>query len=335
MQFWKIDESTKLADLGALVGSRNVDQVLQYNEIPRTPNIGQAFSNICEQAISSATQNVDKSRKRSLLGTFTTDSDVFETAALSSEADWKLISAMNTFPMHIKFPESIKVPDSTRILGNGQGVAPIILTKALEMLETTGKISPNIFSEYDSNVAGTIITTSASLANNVFECFRIPWGEIRLYSDVDEDYVDFPVYPESVSDNRKANFTEMPDLLYQYEPWYIYTSSGPRVNTYVFDFHRDMWNGNHNLGGANRLIRFCESQCYPEYNGSAVNFPTVTLYVHGQILIRGVLTDVSPDWDGPIGHDGWYLHCKLSLTINEVAQEPLNHSSIQKKGVIG
>lgn len=335
MQFWKIDKSTRLSDLGALVGSRNVDQVLHYNELPRTPNIGRALADLCDTTISEATGPVDKSRKRTVLSSFTGDSDVFETAALSSEDDWKLISAKNTFPMHIKLPELIPVPDSTSILGNGVGVSSVVFTKALEMLESTGKISPSVFGEYNSNVAGTIMAASAALSTNVFGEFHIPWGDIRLYSSIGDEYVDFPVYPESVSDSRKANFTEMPELLYQYEPWYIYTSSGPRSNTYLFDFHRDMWNGDHNLGGANKLIRFCESQCFPEYRGSAVDYPIVTLYVHGQVLISGVLVDVSPEWDGPIGHDGWYLHCKLSLTFNEVSQEPLNHTTMKRKGVIG
>lgn len=338
MQFWQIDETTKLTELTQLVGSRNVDQVLHYNGLARTPDIGKAYSKLCEDAINELPDNIGWQRKSSLLSAFVGDSDVFETAALASESTWKLLSSKNTFPMCIKFPELIPVPDSSRILGNKQGVSANIYKKTLECLSNIPHtVDPNIFNEYSSTRASNLIFSGSSkdYTASVFEWAKLPWGDIRLYSNLDDDYVDFPVYPESVSDGRKANYNEMPELIYQYEPWYIYHSSGPRVCNYSFDFHRDMWNGDHNKGGANQLIRFCEAQCYPSYHGSAVNTATVTLYVKGQILITGVLTDVQVEWDGPIGHDGWYLHCKLTLTINEVSNRALNHNVVKNLGVIG
>lgn len=338
MQFWKITESTRLSDLSNLVGSRNVDQVLHYNDIQRAPNLGQVFKAACDAAIDATPDNIDYQRKITILNGFAGDYDVFETAALSSEDTWKLLSKKNTFPMYLVLPETIVVPDSRDIMGNGQGVPALVFKQAMDMLKNEPHvIDPNIFNNYSSTVASKLIDAGVSTARPamVFQSFNIPWGDVRLYSSLDDDYVDFPVYPEQVSDGRKANYTEMPDLLYQYEPWEIYSSSGPRTVTYQFDFHRDMWNGDHNLGGANHLIRFCQAQCYPEFTGSSVNTAIVTLYVKGSTLISGVLTDVSTDWDGPIGHDGWYLHCKLSLTITEVASRPLNHTVIKNMGVIG
>ena len=127
----------------------------------------------------------------------------------------------------------------------------------------------------------------------------------------------------------------MPDLLYQYEPWQLYNSSGPRTNTYLFHFHRDMWTGDHRDGKANELIRYCEANCYPEFNGSAVNVPTVTLYIAGSPLIHGVMTQVDTTWDGPIGLDGYYLNCELSITITEVSETALNYNVIKGKSLIG
>jgi len=340
MQFWRIDSSTKLSELSALVGSRNVDQVLHYNGIERAPNFGQKFEEMCNSTIASITEPVDYQRKQSVLNTFAGDYDVFEEAALSSATNWKLLSAKNTFPMCVKLPDTIVVPDSTRILGNGQSVPPKVFRQAMDMLKNVPHtIDPTIFNDYSTVLSRRLIDANSSklfYGCEAFSGFNIPWGDIRLYSSLDPDeFADFPVYPETVTDGRKANLQEMPDLLYQYEPWYVYSTSGPRTNTYSFDFHRDMWNGNHNMNGANQLIRFCEAQCYPEYVGSSVNYPTVTLMVKGQILITGVMTDVSVDWDGPIGHDGWYLHCKLSLTITEVSNRPLNHAVVKFMGVIG
>lgn len=60
-----------------------------------------------------------------------------------------------------------------------------------------------------------------------------------------------------------------------------------------------------------------------------------TLYVHGNKLISGVITDVSTDWDGPIADDGWYLHVKLAITITEASNEPLSYDAVKSKPLIG
>ena len=127
----------------------------------------------------------------------------------------------------------------------------------------------------------------------------------------------------------------MPDLLYQYEPWQVYDSSGPRSNTYTIEAHRDMWTGDHRDGKANEMIRFFESNLYARYSGSSVITPLVTLYVAGSSLITGVMTDCSVTWDGPIGLDGWYLHFKMNFTIVEVSQTALNYDTIKKMPLIG
>ena len=96
-----------------------------------------------------------------------------------------------------------------------------------------------------------------------------------------------------------------------------------------------MWTGDHRDGKANELIRICEANCYPEFNGSMVNTSTVTLYVKGNALISGVLVDVHKTWDGPIGLDGWYLMCNLSLEIIEVSPTALNYNVVKNKPLIG
>ena len=40
-------------------------------------------------------------------------------------------------------------------------------------------------------------------------------------------------------------------------------------------------------------------------------------------------------WDGPIGLDGWYLHCELQISITEVSTSPLNYSVVKQKPLIG
>ena len=144
----------------------------------------------------------------------------------------------------------------------------------------------------------------------------------------------FPVYPEGFEDGYVANYEEMPEMLYQYEPWKVYKSSGPREITFTFEFHRDMWTGDHRDEHANALVRGCQANCFPEYDGSLVNVPLVTLYMHGQNLITGVMTTCKVNWKGPIGLDGFYLMCELTIGITEVSPTPLNYTTVRNKRLI-
>lgn len=334
MQFLQIAKDEKLKTLIDKVGSRNVDSILHINNVPRTPNIGKSFYDTCKNVMDTE-KDVTWQRKVTVLNTMTDDSDVFEHAALLGQSAWKVLSSINTFPGMLKIPESVVLPSSVDVLGNSQSIGNRIYRMAMRDLETPPhSIDPSIFNEYSSIKPSRIIDNVVEY-NPTFQWFRIPWGEVTLYSSLSNTAMDFPVFPEEVSDSVKANYTTMPDILYQYEPWQLYTGSGPRVNTYEFAFHRDMWTGDHTDGKANELIRFCMANCYPEYNGSAVNTSTVSLYIHGDCLISGILTDVTVDWDGPLGHDMWYLNCKVALTITEVSKQALNYDVVRKKPLIG
>ena len=63
--------------------------------------------------------------------------------------------------------------------------------------------------------------------------------------------------------------------------------------------------------------------------------PTVKLYIAGQLFVSGVLTKTRVNWSGPIGQDNFYLEFKLSLTIQEVSETPLNIDKVSKFGLIG
>lgn len=339
MQLLEITKQTKLADLVKLVGARNVEQMLAINGLKRVPNIGQAFYDECypstgyaNSVTSSGTQFWQK--QAAILNKFCGDSDIFEKAALCSKDEWNIIAKLETLPMHLKVPESIKLPDSEMVLGNGVGVAKDIYSSAMSMLASPShEIDPVIFNKYTSTANYNVVDRGST--PSLFYEFHLPWGEVSLYDSIADEAVNFPVYPEEFENGAVANYTTMPDLLYQYEPWQIYQSSGPRQNKFTFKFHRDMWTGDHRDGMANKLIRFCEAACYPQFNGSAVNVPSVSMYVAGSNLITGVMTECSTAWDGPIGLDGWYLHCTLTISITEVSPQPLNHDAVRDKPLIG
>ena len=336
MQFLSIDKHTTLSDVSNAVGTRNVDTVLTTNGLTRSPNIGQQFEDKCKQIARTVVETITPKRKITLLNTLTSDSQAYEKACLMSENEWKVFSTLNTFQGTLKIPETINMSSSANVIGSNQPISTNIYNKTMKQLQTTGVIDAVLFSDYSSRLGGSSINLgNVGIANDVWQAFRIPWGEVKLYSSLADDSIDFPVYPEEMEYSRGANYTEMTETLFQYEPWYIYESSGPREQTITFKFHRDMWSGDHRDGKANDLIRFCEACCYPDYNGAAVNTSSVTLYIKGAPHITGIMKTVTPHWSGPIGLDGWYLVCELSIVIAEVASVPLSFSTVRKMNVIG
>lgn len=334
MQYLIINENARLSDIANIVGDRNVEAILAANNLNRVPNIGQVLNQTYQSILSNASE-VDPQRKSTLLNSFSSDSDIFEYAALLDEAGWKILSTIDAFQNTLKIPETIVLPDMTEVLGNGIHISTEIYKSVMNMLSSPPySIDPGVFNEYSTirNVRPTGEDKSYGPTTN---WFPLPWGKITLYSSLSNQSIDFPVYPEEMQDGRVANYTTMPDMLYQYEPWYLYESSGPRSNTYTFNMHRDMFTGDHRDGRANELIRFCEANCFPNYSGAAVVTPTVTLYIMGQPLISGILTECRTKWDGPIGLDGWYLHFTLELTITEISKEALSYSTVRQKPLIG
>ena len=335
MQYLQVKDDIRLSELSDIVGSRNVEYILSANNLEWAPDIGKQFQEIQRSAIENS-NSISYQRKSTILNTLTASSDVFEVAALLSESGWKILSALNTIPNTLRIPETIKLPKSVDILGNGEPVGRSTYEIAMrDLANPPHTIDPSIFNEYSTIKPSQIVDSGLQESSDTFQYFKIPWGDITLYSSIADDSIDFPVYPEELSDKRQANYNTMPDLLYQYEPWYVYNSSGPRQNTYTFIFHRQMWTGNENDGKANELIRFCQANCYPNFNGSAVNVPEVDLYFKGNTLIHGIMNDVSVKFDGPILSDGWYAHCELALTITEISNQSLNYNTVMNLPLIG
>ena len=335
MQFLKIDSSTTLYDLSERVGFRNVDNVLNLNSLQRTPDIGAEFGRKVEDIVQRI-PIVSFQKKKSILNTFTSDADIFESVALQDDDGWKLLDSVGTMPQYIRIPETITIQDSIDVLGGtGIPISKNVYDKSMKYLTNNTNIDPIIFNEYSSR-DGAVMTDSY-ISGNAIQWFNLPWGKITLHSSLNDKSIDFPVYPEGFSDSKSANYDTMPDMLYQYEPWYTYKGSGPRTIPFDFNIHRDMWSGDHRDGKASELIRFCEANCFPRYNGAAVQTPIVTLYLAGEKCISGIMTNCKTDWDkdSPIGLDGMYLHFTLSITITEISEEPLNYDSIQLKGLIG
>lgn len=340
MQFLKIDKDMQLSDLQSIVGAQNLDSVLALNGLKRAPNIGEQFyavTNTASQFPVADTEDGVIQRKLTLLNRYSGDADIFETVATLDESGWRVLSNTGTLPGMLKLPDYMKLPNTTDTVGNDIGVSKSVYNDTVKVISEGGQVDSSSLGFYDWYRAIPVSKGGGTISGPAFHWFNIPFGEVTLYSSLAGESMDFPCYPSDISDGYRANYDTMPDILYQYEPWQVYKGSGPRTSTISFDIHRDMWSGNHLDGKCAELLRFCEANCYAEYNGAAVNTAVVTLYIHGQAFISGIMTDVTPSWDGdsPIGLDGFYLHLKLSITITEVATERLNYSTVRGKGLIG
>lgn len=339
MQYLKITKDTTLSSLSSIVGERNVDYVLNANGLSRSVNVGKQFASRNAEILASSPTDVDYQTKIQILNQFVGDSDIYEKAALCTEDEWKLLSAANYFADAIRIPIEVQLPESEDIIGNHEPILDKIYTACMSGLKgESHTIDPGIFAEYSTSTSNSYFSVTSSGESNsqeFLEWFLIPWGAVCLYSSLGDELLYFPVYPEIIDDGVSANYEEMSEMLYQYEPWKVYKSSGPREITFSFKFHRDMWTGDHRDGNANALIRSCEANCYPKYNGSLVNTSLVTLYLEGENFITGVMTSCKKHWDGPIGLDGYYLMCELTFTIVEVSPQALNYDTVKEKGLIG
>lgn len=340
-KYLSVSDNLTLKDLTNTVSSQKIDTVLAVNNLTRSPNIGKQVSAKQADAVRN-TKEVSWQEKLTALNAATSSSDVFEELALMGSDDWKVVKTTGSLPGRIIIPESVEIQQTAEVLGNGVTIGSDIYKKATSQISKPPyEVDPSIFNVVSGAAAGAKLPNQSSRViatqsgSDPFMYYRIPWGEVTLYSSLADTSKQFPVYPEEIHDSRSASYTQMPDVLYQYEPWQTYQSSGPRQNSYTFDFHRDMWTGDHRDGLANELIRFCEANCYPDYNGSAVQTSNVTLFIHGKPVITGIMTECSADWSGPIGLDGFYLFCSLTISITEVSSTPLNYSAVMKKPLIG
>lgn len=355
MQYLMISETDTMQSLSRIVGSQNMDDLLSENGLRRTPKIGKQYYDNCRQVIANTPQDVTPERKAALLNGLTNSQEVFEKACLQDEDEWKVFSTYHSFVDALKVPETMVLPYSYKVIGSssnadseviiGSGSANSVADPVssgtyrtvINQLTTTGTIDPGVFNKVNTARSSSVqvVNQTSNGAKIPQYAYNLPWGKIQIYSSLFDEVVDIPAYPEDFDTGRKAQYTSMPDIIYQYEPWIVYQDSGPREQSLDFHLHRDMWTGNHLDGNANNLIRFCEANTFPKINGSAVNSGTVKIFIDGYTFISGVLTDSRTHWSGPIGLDNWPLEFTLSLSIQEVAPVALTCDVVRNLPLIG
>jgi hypothetical protein len=138
-----------------------------------------------------------------------------------------------------------------------------------------------------------------------------------------------PQYPEDVTDTMSASFSQT-NILGRSAPIFTYGGSGPRVVSFTMKLHRDMLNDvnitNKTFLGKtidaeetiNELINITEASVLPKYTDAtkAVNPPIISVRIGKDIYIKGVCTQTSHTFYGPIRNEH-YLQCDISLSIQE------------------
>ena len=150
MKFLKLSPTTKLSELDDRVGKKNIDTILHANQLTRTPDIGSQYAKNCN-IIVTYNSDVTWQRKVSVLNSLTSDSDIFESAAVQGASGWKLLSTTGNLPGYITVSETIIIPDADDILGNGKHVFNKVYNRVLNALKTPPHtIPPDAFSEYSN-----------------------------------------------------------------------------------------------------------------------------------------------------------------------------------------
>ena len=368
MQYLLISKTDTLTTISKIVGSHNIDALLAENGLSRTPKIGQAWYEKVQIVINTSSE-VTASRKSAILNTLTGSEEIFEKACLLDEDEWKVLSNLQAFPDALRIPESISLPYSSKVIGDSSSytaeistlgtvqaagrtsstassdttqsvtvsdpVSTVAYQKVMKGLKSSPTIDQSVFNTVNTSPGVTLNSKTKATSKTTSYSYNLPWGNIQMYSTLLKELMDFPAYPENLSTSRKATYTSMPDIIYQYEPWIVYQNSGPREQRFNFHFHRDMWTGNHLDGNANNLIRFCEANTFPDYEGSSVLTPLVRLYIDGSLFITGVITTTTVEWSGPLGLDNWYLDFNLSLVIQEISDMALDINTVRKMDLKG
>lgn len=334
--FLTVPDKLTLKGLASYVGSQSVNKVLNVNGLKRVPNLTKELE-ARNRKIQQQSYKVPWKRKAELLNSFSTDSDVFEYAAVQDDNGWKVLDQTLSFADAIAIPESVEITRYDDVLGNQTPVSNDVYWKVMNSLEETGRVSSALFNDFSTIKPATYRNSRSSgmPSSGVFQAFNVPWGDITFYSSMSKASKDIPSYPESIKDARSASYTTMPNMLYQYEPWYAYTSSGPRSLSVSFHLHRQMWTGDERDGKANELIRFMEASVYAKYSGSTVATDTCTLYIKGSPYITGIVTSVDVEWTGPIGLDGFYLEFNLTVAFSEVSTRALSYDVVKSLPLIG
>ena len=164
-------------------------------------------------------------------------------------------------------------------------------------------------------------------------------------------WMPLPVIPEQVSQSVSANWesTSIPGRASSY---YSYVGTSNRTVNFSIQLHNDLlemykWSeggvvssSNDPAGlNMNKIIKFLESCCYPEYTAGKIIPPVVLLKIGDEVKMRGIINNVSrtsqlPFRDVSSGNQKYkrFLYSSISITFTEVPASNPSASTIYNYG---
>lgn len=164
-------------------------------------------------------------------------------------------------------------------------------------------------------------------------------------------WMPLPVIPEQVSQSVSANWeaTSIPGRASSY---YSYVGTSNRTVNFTIQLHNDLlemykWSEGGVVSSANdpaglnmnKIIKFLESCCYPEYTAGKIIPPVVLLKIGDEVKMRGIINNVSRTSQLPFrevtsGQNKYkrFLYSSLSVTFTEVPASNPSASSIYNSG---
>lgn len=125
-----------------------------------------------------------------------------------------------------------------------------------------------------------------------------------------------PVYPESISDNTSANWSDQ-TIVGRSSPISAFSSTSDRQISFSFTLHREMevfGSSAVHYRSIDDIIAVLRSSVYPKYYSAGL-LPPITMFRFGNFYAKGKVTSVGFQWKPPI-INGNYQLCEVSVSMN-------------------
>ena len=158
---------------------------------------------------------------------------------------------------------------------------------------------------------------------------KIPTENYIVFHHTGKSFV-IPVDPESVADSMGASYASNYPLS-RSAPIFSYQNSGPRSVQVSFTLHRDLCR-EFNPGSADmveELINNLEGMVLPDYNSAnkVVNPPIVSLKIRDEIYIKGVVSEVSKNFQLPLlNYGGSFKYAIVNINFGVQEVQPYSAS---------
>lgn len=201
---------------------------------------------------------------------------------------------------------------------------------AVTSKKSTEKISTKTKTKTTTEkIVSTIKDTSASKTGSSGtnkKVYRITKDYIPCYviNTLTGNTIEFDVEPDEITESNTASFDPQ-EIRGRSSPYQGYNSSGPRNISFELVLHQDLCKD-----GILNTVNHLKSLVYPGYGG-VLRAPECMIRLGNMIHCKAIMTDVGVTWQKPY-RDNVYLTASVSLSFNEITDNPQSSADIWSKG---